>query len=117
MYAEKGVKLDVALNLISRAVEINPNNSAFLDSLAWAYFKLGNLESASKYITKALDHIDGNEGLELAVIFDHAGDVSEASGDVIEARKYWLRALEIDESNDMVRNKLERYRICFLLGQ
>jgi len=108
MYAEKGVKLDIAVNLITRAVEIIPNNSAFLDSLAWVYFKLGNLENASKYIKKALDKIDGNEGLELAVIFDHAGDVSEASGDFVEARKHWMRALEIDESNDMVRNKLER---------
>ena len=108
MYAEKGIKLDIAVHLISRAVEISPNNSAFLDSLAWAYFKLGNLESASRYIAKALDHIDGAEGLELAVIFDHAGDISEASGDFIEARKHWLRALEIDEGNDGVRNKLER---------
>ena len=108
MYVEKGIKLEIAVGLILRAVEINSDNSAFLDSLAWAYFKLGNIESAAKYIAKAIEHIDGDEGVELAVIFDHAGDVSEAIGDVIAARKHWLRALEIDQSNELVRSKLER---------
>ncbi|MEE3234194.1 MAG: tetratricopeptide repeat protein [Candidatus Latescibacterota bacterium] len=108
MYAEKGVKLEMAVGLLLRAVEINPKNSAFLDSLAWAYFRMGNVESAAEYIAKAIEQIDGDEGIELAVIFDHAGDVSEAIGDVTAARKHWLRALEIDQGNDLVRSKLER---------
>ena len=108
MYAEKSIKLDLALKLVLRAIEINPNNSAFLDSLAWAYFKLGNLEAAAKYIAKSMKYIEGDEGIELAVIYDHAGDVSNAIGDLDVARKHWMRALEIDPTNDLVRSKLEQ---------
>ena len=108
MYAEKSIKLDLALKLVLRAIEINPNNSAFLDSLAWAYFKLGNLEAAAKYIAKSMKYIEGDEGIELAVIYDHAGDVSNAIGDHDVARKHWMRALEIDPTNDLVRSKLEQ---------
>jgi len=44
MNADRGVKLDESLNLIKQAITLDPNNGAYLDSLGWAYFKLGKYD-------------------------------------------------------------------------
>ena len=48
MLADRGIKLDEALGLIKKAVELDPANGAYLDSLGWAYFKLGKYESGGR---------------------------------------------------------------------
>ena len=44
MLADRGIKLDEALGLIKKAVDLDPANGAYLDSLGWAYFKLGKYD-------------------------------------------------------------------------
>src|SRR5207244_5641828 len=53
MLADRGVKLDEALGLIKKAVDLDPSNGAYLDSLGWAYFRLGKYESAEDTLIKA----------------------------------------------------------------
>ena len=55
MWADRGVRLNESLGLVKRAVDIEPNNGAFLDSLGWVYFKLGKIEQAEVYLVQALD--------------------------------------------------------------
>ena len=54
MYADLGIKLDKALNLIKKALELDPENGAILDSMGWAYYRLGNYEMAQKTLEKAV---------------------------------------------------------------
>ena len=106
MYAEEGIHLQEAVELLLRAIEIDPDNSAFLDSLGWAYFRLGELEQAEHYLGQALQFISADEGEEQAVILDHAGDIAKAQGKGEMAKKYWQRALELSPDNDALRGKL-----------
>lgn len=54
MFAENGSNLDEAIKLVKKALEIEPDNGAFVDSLAWAYYKKGMLEEALLEIEKAV---------------------------------------------------------------
>ena len=95
------------MELITRAVAIEPDNGAFFDSLGWAYYRLGELEEAERYLARALEEMDDHETEEQAVILDHAGDIADALGKRDEAVLHWRRALDLTPENEEVREKLE----------
>ena len=88
MLAERGERLTESVGYIKKALEIEPNNGSYLDSLGWAYFKDGQLELAEEQLKKAATQLTTN-----AVIHDHYGDVLFKMGRVQEAIDAWTRAL------------------------
>jgi Flp pilus assembly protein TadD len=54
MFADAGENLDEAVTFIKRALEIDPNNGAYIDSLGWAYFKKGMHKEALVELEKAI---------------------------------------------------------------
>src|SRR5882757_4293529 len=112
MLADRGVKLDEALGLIKKAVDLDPANGAYLDSLGWAYFKLGKYELAEDTLMKASQRIGTDPTVQ-----DHLGDLYQKTGRLKLAAAHWERALlewnktvaaEVDQ-NDVARvqKKLE----------
>lgn len=91
MLAEKGLRLPEAVDLAQRALKIEPENPAYLDTLAWALFKQGRAEEAAAPISRAAAVLTGN-----SVIQDHHGDVLEKRGRHAEAIAAWQRALAGD---------------------
>jgi tetratricopeptide (TPR) repeat protein len=91
MLAERGVRLPEAVTLIERALKVEPENPAYLDSLAWALFKQGNAEKAEAPMRKAADARPDE-----SVIQDHLGDVLARRGKHGEAVAAWERALAGD---------------------
>jgi tetratricopeptide (TPR) repeat protein len=89
MLADRGVRLEEALSLIKRAVQEEPQNYAYLDSLGWAYFKLGNYEMAEDSLRKAMDHNSNDP-----TVHDHMGEVYAKTGRLKLAAAQWERALE-----------------------
>lgn len=55
MWAERGEKLDMALQMVQQALEFDPDNGAYLDTLGWIYYMQGRYEEASVELRKALD--------------------------------------------------------------
>ena len=111
MFADVGTHLDKAVELLTRAVSLDPDNSAFLDSLGWAYFRLGNVERAYHFMAQALSEMAAEEEHEAsaadqAIIFDHAGDIAHALGDLSQAVTHWTRALELAPENQDLKHKL-----------
>ncbi|MFH1878069.1 MAG: tetratricopeptide repeat protein [Candidatus Omnitrophota bacterium] len=102
MYAEEGKDLDKALTMIRKALEIEPENGAYLDSLGWAYYKKGMLEEAEEQIKKALEFLPDDP-----VVREHMGDVYVARGLFEQARDEWARVLTINPGNRGIREKLE----------
>ncbi len=102
MYADSGIHLDESLDLIERALAVDPHNPAYLDSYAWVLYRLGRLEEAEEQMRKAIERTDSDP-----VMFEHLGDILAAQGKDDEARRHWQHALEIDPQNDSVRAKLE----------
>jgi tetratricopeptide repeat protein len=91
LYAERGVKLDKALELLESALKSEPGNPAILDSMAWALYRRKEYGKALEYIGKALA---ASPSPVDPVILDHAGDIHSALGDRKKAAEFWRRALE-----------------------
>ncbi len=106
MWADREMHLDEALELIGRAVAIDPENSAYLDSLGWVHYRLGDLAEAERWLRRAVD-LGGDIGD--GTIYCHLGEVLLASGDREEGRRYLQRGLGMGcENPDHVRSLLER---------
>jgi len=91
--AEEGRNLDRALALVQSALKQNPNNSFYLDSLAWVYFKMGKKDKAWDEIRRA-----AVLGPPDPTIWEHYGDIAKAVGDKHEAAKGYRKAMELDKS-------------------
>jgi Tfp pilus assembly protein PilF len=107
MFAEKGVRLDEAEHLIQKALEIEPNNGYYIDSLGWAYYQQGRYADAVRELKRAVELTRGKED---PVIFDHLGDAHLQAGDESAALAAWEKSLELDPANDGVRQKVQRAR-------
>jgi len=103
MLADRGIRLNEALNMIERALELDPENGAYIDSYGWVLFKLGRHNQALEQLIKAVTYIDDDP-----VVLQHLGDAYDAVGDSDNARKYWHKTLELDPDNTAIREKIER---------
>jgi tetratricopeptide (TPR) repeat protein len=104
-WAEQGVRLDEAESYIRRALEINPDSGAFMDSLGWVFFQRGDYQSAMKWLQKALAAIGPDPE-----VLEHAGDCYRAMGDQKQARENYEKALDNASSMKIkkrIRKKLE----------
>lgn len=87
-WIDQGVHLDQALKMVERAVALRPNDGYIVDSLGWAFFRLGNYVKATQNLERAIELVP-----EDPTINDHLGDAYWASGRHLEARFQWNRAL------------------------
>ena len=94
--AERGEKLEEALAMIQRAVNADPSNRSYLDSLGWAYFKLGRLDEAERYLTRAAE--GGNKS---PAVFEHLGDLYDKQGRREEAIGAWQKALSLSTGAEL----------------
>jgi tetratricopeptide (TPR) repeat protein len=105
MWADREMHLDEALKLIARAVALDPENSAYLDSLGWVHFRLGDLKEAEHWLRRAVD-FGGDLGD--GTIYCHLGEVLLAGGDRDEGRRYLMLGLNLGCDNPgHVRSLLE----------
>jgi tetratricopeptide (TPR) repeat protein len=91
MLAVRGEQLDEAISLVRRALEKEPDNPAFLDSLGWAHFRRGDLADAQKYLGAAAQKMPNSSEVQ-----DHLGDVLARRGQYQDALQAWTRALAGD---------------------
>ena len=91
MLAERGERLNESVELIGRALEVDPHNGSYLDSIGWAYFKLDQLDLAEPPLRAAAEQLQRN-----SVVQDHLGDLMERLGRFEEAIAAWERALNGD---------------------
>ncbi|PYR35302.1 MAG: hypothetical protein DMF93_21970, partial [Acidobacteria bacterium] len=91
MLAERGERLDESVNYLKKALQIEPDNGSYLDSLGWAYFKSEKLDLAAENLKRAADQLPAN-----SVIQDHYGDVLTRLGRFDEAIAAYTRALNGD---------------------
>ena len=89
MNADRGVQLEESFNLINQAVKLEPTNGAYLDSLGWAYFKLGKYDLAEETLNKASLRMGSDPTVQ-----DHLGDLYQKTGRLKLAAAHWERAVE-----------------------
>ena len=89
MNADRGVKLEESLSYIKQALSFEPNNGAYLDSLGWAYFKLGKYDLAEENLNKAAVHMGSDPTVQ-----EHLGDLYQKTGRLKLAAAHWDRAVQ-----------------------
>jgi tetratricopeptide (TPR) repeat protein len=87
-WVDQKLHLDRATEMLHRAVELRPNDGFIVDSLGWAYYRLGQYDKAVEFLERAIELEPGDP-----VINDHLGDAYWQVGRLREARYQWQRAL------------------------
>ena len=91
MLAERGERLDESVTYLKKALQVEPENPSYLDSLGWAYFKADKLDLAETNLKRAADQLKTN-----SVIQEHYGQVLFKLGRYDDAIAAWTRALAGD---------------------
>src|SRR5713101_1853091 len=98
-WIDQGLNLDEGMRMIKRAVEQRADDGYIVDSLGWAYYRLGNIEEAVKQLERAVELKP-----EDPTINDHLGDAYWRIGRVLEARFQWSHARDLKpEPEELVK--------------
>jgi tetratricopeptide (TPR) repeat protein len=89
-WIDQGINLDEGMKMIKRAVDQRPDDGYIVDSLGWAYFRIGNYEEAVKNLERAIDLKP-----EDPTINDHLGDAYWRIGRTLEAKFQWAHARDL----------------------
>jgi Flp pilus assembly protein TadD len=93
------VHVDEGTDMIRRAVEQRPDDGYIVDSLGWAYYRVGNYDEAVKNLERAVELKPDD-----STINDHLGDAYWRVGRILEARFQWSHAKDLNpEPEDLVK--------------
>jgi len=112
MWADHNMHLDEAEETIKRALEIEPNNGSYLDSLGWVEFRKGKFDQALADLLRAAKNIDRED----PIVFEHIGDTYLKLNRVPEALESWQKALKLDPKNKSLADKIERTKTTLSQG-
>jgi tetratricopeptide (TPR) repeat protein len=110
-WVDQGINIEEAFKLLQRAVELSPRDGMIIDSLGWAYYRLGRYEDAVRELERAVELKASDP-----VINDHLGDAYWKVGRRLEATFQWRHALASDPEPEE-REKIERKLIEGLDGE
>jgi tetratricopeptide (TPR) repeat protein len=96
-------RIQEGLDYIMKAYKMNPNDPATLDSLGWAYYRMGKYKEALKYLRKALDKMKDSE------IAAHLGEVLWVMGEHESARDVWDEALRMTPKHKLLNDVIKRF--------
>jgi tetratricopeptide (TPR) repeat protein len=103
MWADRNSHLDEAEDLIGRALKIDPDNGAYLDTLGWLEFRHGRFESALNTLLRAAEHLSRDD----PVVFEHLGDTYSKLNRIPQAIESWQKALMLDPQNKRLSDKID----------
>lgn len=101
MYAEEDRNLSEAEAMIKKALEIDSDNGAYIDSLGWVYFRKGKFQEAIVQLERAITL------LEDPIVYDHLGDAYLKAGDTEKARYNWQRACDLRPDRPDFQGKIK----------
>ena len=108
--ADQTERYDEAYTLISRALELDPEEPAILDSMGWVLYRKGDLDGALTYLTRAYASFPDPE------VAAHLGEVLWVSGDTEGARNIWQGALLKDPQHQVLQKTLQRLGVGDLIN-
>jgi tetratricopeptide (TPR) repeat protein len=94
-WIDQGINLDEGMRMIKRSIEQRPDDGYIVDSLGWAYYRIGNYEEAVRNLERAVELKP-----EDPTINDHLGDAYWKVGRVLEARFQWAHARDLNPDKE-----------------
>lgn len=101
--ADRSERLDEALQLIEKALELAPGDSFVMDSLGWVHYRMGQLEKAEDVLRRAYTN---QRDAEIAA---HLGEVLWARGKREEAEIIWRAALKENPGHETLLNVIKKF--------
>jgi Flp pilus assembly protein TadD len=102
-WIDQGINLDDGMAMIKKAVQQRPDDGYIVDSLGWAYYRVGNYEDAAKQLERAIELKP-----EDPTINDHLGDAYWRIGRTLEAKFQWAHARDLKPEADELPKILEK---------
>ncbi|MFH0907884.1 MAG: tetratricopeptide repeat protein [bacterium] len=102
MWAEKGINLDEAMEMVRKALKLDPSSGAYIDTLGWIYFMQGKYDEALKAIGKASEILPDDP-----TVIEHLGSVYDKLGNPDKALEYWKQSITLDPDNPTLSEKLK----------
>jgi Tfp pilus assembly protein PilF len=105
-WAEMGVRLDEAEDLVQRALKIQPNDGFYIDSLGWVYYQKGEYPKAVEQLERAVEIT-----VDDPTIIEHLADAYEKAGRAERALTRYRDALKHTKETDQlkrIREKIQR---------
>lgn len=113
MWAEHNMHLDEAEEMIQRALELDPNNGAYLDSLGWLNFRKGKFEEALGNLLRAAQTITRDD----PVVFEHIGDTYAKLNRIPQALEYWQKSIALNPGNKALADKVDSTKTKMSKGE
>jgi tetratricopeptide (TPR) repeat protein len=104
MWAEQNAHLDEAEEAVRHALDFDPNNGAYLDTLGWIHFRKAKFNDALSELLRAEQNLQRSD----PVVFEHIGDTCAKLNRIPQALDYWQKAVALDPGNKGVADKIEK---------
>jgi Flp pilus assembly protein TadD len=102
-WVDQGMNLKQAMDYIRKAVELKPDDGYYVDSLGWAYYRLGNMPAAVEHLERAVELRPDDP-----IINDHLGDAYWRVGRTLEAKYQWEQALSLEPEPEQEKTLHEK---------
>ncbi len=102
-WVDMNIKLEEGLELIQKAVDLRPSDGYIVDSLGWAYYRLGRYDDAVRELERAVGLMPGDP-----ILNDHLGDAYWRVGRKLEARFQWTHARDLKPEPDVLALVLDK---------
>ena len=107
-WIEQGKNIEKSLAMLKKANELKKNDGYIIDSLGWAFFKLGEYQKAKTYLQLAVMIMPSDP-----IVNDHYGDSLWMNKEKIQARYYWNYVLNLEKTE---KNLIEKVKKKLIFG-
>jgi tetratricopeptide (TPR) repeat protein len=113
MWAEHNLRLGEAEQMIKLALQSDPNNGAYIDTLGWLEYRQGKFDQALVDLLRAAQKMTRDD----PVVFEHIGDTFAKINKVAQALDAWQKALNLDPQNKSLSDKIDNAKTKMSKGQ
>jgi len=113
MWAEHDTHLDEAEQMIKLALQVDPNNGAYIDTLGWLEFRQGKFDQALSDLLRAAQKLTRED----PVVLEHVGDACAKLNKPAQALDAWQKALNLDPQNKKLADKIDNAKTKMSKGQ
>ena len=108
-WLERDYKIDEAMEMLKIAYNLKSNDPYIIDSIGWAFFLIDEYKEAEKYLKRAVELMPDDP-----IVNDHYGDILWKLDQKIQARYFWNSVLSFDDTEDDMRENINKKLIIGL---